>query len=424
MKRALGNWVTDERFWDREGELELFIEYLEAGANVLLTAPRRIGKTSLMREAAARVGDKFLCLQVDLQKCHNAADAVVQLSIAIYPHQNLWAKASKIFGELYSRITGTIDSIKVSELTIKLRGELSETDWQTQADKLLDVLATAEQPVIVFLDEVPILVNRILQGADYRITEQRRKDADAFMSWIREATIRHQGKIRLVVTGSIGFEPVLRAAELNATLNTFTPFSIGAWQPETAVSFLLKIATSYGLSLNETTAARMIQNLGYCIPHYVQVYFDNVYRACRLRHLNIISLELVDEVYKTQMLSVQGHVELSHLEERLKTVLGPELHPFALELLSEVAVVGVLTQETAAIISRGYCFNGRSQTEVLRQVLGILEHDLYIVKSTDSQEYRPVSKLVSDWWKARFAFTYVPALERKGLRDASASAEI
>ncbi|MGD0227050.1 MAG: hypothetical protein ABSF71_32385 [Terriglobia bacterium] len=46
MKRALGNWVVGDRFWDREQELKLFMEYLEAGANVLLIAPRRIGKTS------------------------------------------------------------------------------------------------------------------------------------------------------------------------------------------------------------------------------------------------------------------------------------------------------------------------------------------------------------------------------------------
>lgn len=413
MKRALGNWVTGERFWDRDVELELFIEYLDAGANILLTAPRRIGKTSLMRESAARIKDRFVCLQVDLQKAHTAADAVVQLSIATYPFQSLWAKTSMIFGEFYSRITGAIDSVKLSELTIKLRGELSETDWQSHADKLLDVLASSEVPVIVFLDEVPILINRILQGSDYTITEQRREETDKFMSWLRHATTKHQGRLRFVVTGSIGFEPVLRAAELNATLNTFTSFPLGAWNPDVAVGFLLAISAEYGLEMNETHARRMIGNLGYCIPHYVQVYFDNLYRTCRLRGDTKVDNELVDAVYRTRMLSVQGHVELSHLEERLKFVVGPELHPFALELLSEVAIVGVLTQEAAAIICRGYSFKERTTISVLRDILNILEHDLYIAKVPDKEEYRPVSKLVSDWWKARFGFTYVPALNRK-----------
>ena len=58
------------------------------------------------------------------------------------------------------------------------------------------------------------------------------------------------------------------------------------------------------------------------------------------------------------MLSIQGHAQLSHLEERLKMVLGPELHPFALELLTEVATVGMITPESADIISSGYSIEG------------------------------------------------------------------
>ena len=78
------------------------------------------------------------------------------------------------------------------------------------------------------------------------------------------------------------------------------------------------------------------------------------------------------------MLSIQGHAQLSHLEERLKMVLGPELHPFALELLTEVATVGMITPESADIISSGYSIEGRPTREVLREILGILEHDEYI----------------------------------------------
>jgi hypothetical protein len=100
VKRALGNWVTGDNFWDREAELDLFIEYLSAGANLLLTAPRRIGKTSLMHEAAVRMGGEFICLEVDLQKAHSPADAIVALSVQTRPHLPIWNKTKRIFGEL------------------------------------------------------------------------------------------------------------------------------------------------------------------------------------------------------------------------------------------------------------------------------------------------------------------------------------
>ena len=52
------------------------------------------------------------------------------------------------------------------------------------------------------------------------------------------------------------------------------------------------------------------------------------------------------------MLSIHGHAELTHYEERLKLVLGEEIFPMALELLTETAVAGQLTPETASMISR------------------------------------------------------------------------
>ena len=35
LRRAHGNWVSGDRFWDREEELELLAEYLEEGAHLL-----------------------------------------------------------------------------------------------------------------------------------------------------------------------------------------------------------------------------------------------------------------------------------------------------------------------------------------------------------------------------------------------------
>jgi len=78
-----------------------------------------------------------------------------------------------------------------------------------------------------------------------------------------------------------------------------------------------------------------------------------------------------------------------------------------------VATVGMITPETADIISSSYSIEGRPNREVLREILGILEHDGYIQRDPHG-DYRPVSKLVNDWWKARFAFGYTPASERRG----------
>jgi len=223
LKRATGNWVVGDQFWDREVELSLFIERLMEGAHLLLTAPRRIGKTSLLKEAARRLEGRFLCLYVDLQKAESASDAVVELSMAAQDYKPAWDRVLSVFQHV---LKDTVEAVKIKDLSITLRGGLTADNWQSKGDQIFEVLADQSQPVALFFDEVAILANRLLRGSDYTITNQRRQEVDAFLSWLRANCIRHQGKIRLVVTGSIGLEPLVRQAGLSATLNTFTPFHL------------------------------------------------------------------------------------------------------------------------------------------------------------------------------------------------------
>ena len=282
-------------------------------------------------------------------------------------------------------------------------------DWHVKGDRLLEILAGNEKPVVLLIDEVPILVNRLLKGYDYVITPERREAADGFLSWLRSNSIQHQGRIRMVITGSIGLEPLVHQAGLSGTLNTFAPFDLGPWRRETAGGCLRALANGYELALQPEVVEEMLERLGMCIPGHVQMFFDHVYQAARLRRLGEVSRDLVAEVYNQSMLGIRGHVELSHLEERLKTVLGPKLNLLAIDLLTEAAVTGSLAPEAAAGLAQEHF--GEQWTERLREVLGILEHDGYLGKANGA--YLFLSRLVKDWWKARFEFAYVPISQRR-----------
>ena len=55
IEKAGGNWVDGHRFFDREVEVEALSERIRDGAHTLLTAQRRMGKTSLVRETLRRL---------------------------------------------------------------------------------------------------------------------------------------------------------------------------------------------------------------------------------------------------------------------------------------------------------------------------------------------------------------------------------
>jgi hypothetical protein len=402
LKQGLGNWVDGDRFFDREREMALFRDYLLDRTSLLLVAPRRIGKTSFMREAGRQLGDEIIALHVDLQQAASAEEAIVELGLACRPHTSIWSKAAGAFGELLAKL----ETIKVSDLSVSLRSSLNSDNWQQKGDELMNVLAgaasTAKRPVVIFLDEVPILVNRILKSSDSDVAD-RKQAADRFMSWLRDNALRHKNNIVLVVTGSIGLEPVLRSAGLSGTLNAFHPFELAPWKDDIAKACLLALASEKKFPLADAVAEYMVQKLGCSIPHHVQMYFDHVRTTYIVEDREgPVTTEMAEEVYQGKMTGLRGHADLMHMEERLRLVLPDSLFDLALTLLTQTAVVGRLTAQASTVIASDL----KAQRGELLDTLAILEHDGYLRGEGDDRVY--ISHLVRDWWRKRFGHGYTP----------------
>jgi hypothetical protein len=400
LGRGYGNWVSGDQFYDRKTELELFAELVRQGTNLLVVAPRRIGKTSLLRESERRLQSEYLCLQIDLQKASSPSDAILEIVLATRPHLPTWSRFVGLFSNLLDQIAGRVQSLKKSDVTVALRAGINPGNWQSKGDRLLDLLSQQEMPVIIFMDELPILVAKILKGPDFKITPERRETAESLMSWIRSSSIRYQGKIRFVIAGSIGLRPILQQAGLNATLNNFQAFRLGPWSREIAVGFIKDIASENDLVLDDEVPAHMADLLGTCIPHYVRMFFENVYRAAKVDGIKSASVLTVEEVYKNDMLGIHGRVELSHFEERLR-LLGPEFHLIAMEFLTQAAVEGELSLPTAEGLASEHAVEDKNSATLSREVLGILEYDGYL-KETAPSLYTFDSKLIGDWWRSSY----------------------
>ena len=414
LRKAGGNWVAGDRFFDREVEVEALMERVEDGTHTLVTAQRRMGKTSLVRELLRRLDDQgdFETVFIDLEGASKAADAVVEIAAASLHAQGLWTRVKSWARKSSTAAVDRLDEVGVSEFKIKLRAGIDAGRWRTQGDALFASLAASEKPVVLAIDELPILVNRLLKGHDYEITPERRRDTDSFLSWLRKNAQAHGGRIRLVVSGSVGLEPILEQAELSAHANVFAPFELRPWDEETSVACLGELAESYDLRIPERVRQLMFRRLRCGIPHHVQQFFDKLHEHLRRHGRSEASLDDVDTVYSQDMLGVRGQVYLEHYQSRLRMVLGDDGYQDALEMLTEAAVAdGRLTDDS---IRRYETYRSVLSTESatrIRDVLHVLEHDGYLARHDDG--YRFVSGLVEDWWRARNARGFVPFSDRQ-----------
>ncbi|MBE9566634.1 MAG: ATP-binding protein, partial [Proteobacteria bacterium] len=304
----------EERFWDREADLKLLTERLDEGNHVRLVAQRRMGKTSLLREVSRRLSNRYACLFVDVQKHESPAEVIAAMGGATRQYAGLWQQTKATFGNIVKAAGDKIDSLQVSEVTVHLRAGMAGDDWRAKGDALFEALAQVEGGVVLMLDEVPILVNRMMKGEDHEIEPEGRRQAELFLSWLRENALRHTGRVRLVVSGSIGLTPVLHRAGLSATANYLIPFELPPWGKDTAVAFLRALAEDYGLNLSPETCDYMVERIGCCIPHHLQMYFFLAETYCRRNDKAEFSQADAEEVYLHDMLGPRGNTELVHYE--------------------------------------------------------------------------------------------------------------
>ncbi len=255
------------------------------------------------------------------------------------------------------------------------------------------------------------MVNRMLKDEDYKITPERKGQVDQFMSWLRKNSIKHQGKIHIVISGSIGLEPVLRQANLSTTINNFVPFELKAWDEITAKECLAALANEYGIKFEEGATSKIAEKLGLCIPHHVQMFFGHIYERCKRRSNMVCTIKDVEEVYDSEMLGVRGHAELTHYEEKLERVLGIELSKFAFDMLTEAAIVGRLDKLAIIAFQKEYAQSVTDVAESQKEILQVLEHDGYLKKSREGFVFE--SRLLQDWWKNRHEAFFTSVLKRR-----------
>lgn len=411
---VVGNPVTGGDFFDRVHELRELEQLIREGACILVTAPRRIGKTSLLLEARERLADSYAFLFVDVQSCTSEADCILKLAMEARDHRALGHKVLDAFRNVLGGTLSRIEEVGAVQLKIKLREGLI-ADWRAKADEIVDRLAEATEPVVVWFDELPVVVSVLLFGEDGELTPQRVDRARVFLSWLREATIRHRRKVCFVVSGSVGLEPLLARAGISETMTTFTPLPIGPWERETALAFIHDRSRRMGVEIDQDAANLLIDKLAYCIPHHVALFMHFIRRDGARRGQATCSRIDVERIYTRDMLSVHGHVDLATYEDRLKRVVPPETLRIALELLTEAAIVGRLSPQAARLIVEAHAPEGRESGATLRFLLGVFDHDGYLRRS--GADYVFVSLLLRDWWRNRFGFGYEPALQRKASHE-------
>ena len=406
MRSSTGRWVSGGDFFDRESELRVLETRIRDGNHVLLTGQRRMGKTSIARELGCRLeteGWVFLFADVEGATC--AEDAIADIARAVHPVRPIMSRVARA-GTAMKRLFGSVEEIGAHEFRVKFRADLNAGNWRHQGEQLLRACAGQDKPVLLVIDELPIFLKRVLRGEDgvHRV--------DEFLSWLRGVLqALGGGSPVLIVSGSIGLAPLVKRLGIPDRINHLEPFRLGPWDRDTSVECFQRLAESCGLRVEDGVANAVYDALGVGIPHHVQSFFARLRDHATMQDRDQVVVQDVGEVYRTELLGPSGQNDLVHYETRLKEALEDESHTIAMEILAEAATRDVFTSSARRSLEKLYSPVVDDAPGRIADTLEILMHDGYLEVGEDGHRFP--SRLLKDWWSARFRDHHRPLEGRR-----------
>ncbi len=388
-RNTCGPPVREADFVGREAEIVRISADLERH-HLLLAAPRRVGKTSMMYNLQRNGPRRFgwtAAAYYSAEADRDEIELVSGLLATLAETPGCDAVAARLREARFRAVVDRVSKVSASVLSVELRHAAGGA-WQELAAALADGLAGLPPgtTTVVMVDELPVFLARLIQADRAR--------AEAFLAWfrkLRQGSPTRDQPLRWLVAGSIGLAPLAARERLSHLINDLHPSRIDALDPESARMLLDGLAKSHRLDLSDDEREALLARLGWPLPYFIQL------AVAELRGLPG-GPNRVDQVFE-RLCSVAHAKSFAPWWERLETELGRAGARAAETVLDACATdptgahVDLLRELAAGIWTDDERENRR------RALLDSLEHDGYLLPREGRWRFR--SPLLREVWLAR-----------------------
>lgn len=252
----------------RDVELAALWREFQFDKNILMLAPRRIGKTVLLNElkdTAAKAGFSAVLIDVEGYTDEKAFFRDCCLSI-----QSELSTGSNLMNQFSRRLSSLVNGS--DDLGADWKDLLARTNWEVFADQLLSSLNEQEdgKQWLLLIDELPIFVSALeqMQGAGAM---------SRFLHWLRAMRQKYKN-IRWLYTGSVGLDAVARRGNVEGALNDLQTYTLPPFGKETAFEFMDFIATKRSATISVAAKQIVVERLGWLSPYYIERIIES---ACQ-----------------------------------------------------------------------------------------------------------------------------------------------
>jgi AAA+ ATPase superfamily predicted ATPase len=363
-----------------------------AGQSVLLTAERRMGKTTVVKQMVKESNPMVYSIYRDLEKVVSPAEFVSNIltDISGYQKGTKWIEA--LFGKFTKSFAGWQigNIVKIPETSIDRWKEILENAIEYLMSHPLSVDDWEDgqkgKQMIFFWDELPMMLDNFLKRENGALVAMEVLDT-------LRALRQTYPQLRMVYTGSIGLHHVVNklkdAGYNNAPTNDMYTCDLQPLELDDAIKLAQRLLEGENLATTDRAAvAKEISQQVDRFPFYIH---HSILKLKSLRQQ--ISPSLVqDEISKA--LCEPNPWDMNHYQDRIRTYYRDGSDRIALAILDTLAMAtsGLSLEE---IRDRNLPIQ---DTEVLRTVLKLLRQDGYLIMNVD-KTYSFRYGLIQRYWQ-------------------------
>ena len=375
MRASPGGQLAPQDVVGRDELIARLWQILET-QSVVLSAERRMGKTSIVRKMEADPPDGVIAIYHDLEPIRHPLEFV---EVVFHDVEGYLSKKNRLANHARQVLT-QLEGAEIKGI-VKFPSAVAP-HWKSLLAGTMEDLVEQQQgaDLVFFWDELPLMLYNIKKDHSEAL-------ASELLDTLRALRQTHPA-LRMVYTGSIGLHHVLTGLRaggyVNDPTNDMLHEDVPPLAPDAARSLAENLIAGERLRCADpatvaATIATQVDNIPFFIHHVVRRLTAQVSAA--------IDPATVADVVNNTLVDPQDAWHLAYYRERLDQYYAAELRPIALGLL-DILAAEAAPMPFQQVNNRLLSQMAVHDSEQVRDVLILLQRDHYLVQDPSSRRYR------------------------------------
>ncbi|MBC7774145.1 MAG: hypothetical protein H7246_01800 [Phycisphaerae bacterium] len=380
-KIIIGPIATGDYYYPRPQIEANLWEETRKGSHVLLAAPRRVGKTSVMLAMQQNCPADTRCVFKNIESVKSETEFYQSFF-------DLLVRCLDKFGKGMSWLNGFFKGIHIEEITLEgvKFGEKKALNYAEEIESLLPKIAEQKLKIVILLDELPEVLNGLYKS-------NRSNEASAILSrlrqWRQNPDIRQH--FSLVLAGSVGLHHIVKIIEgRTSVINDFGIVPFEALTPVQAADYIAWATKDASVQYDQILLQHLLSKINYFIPYFLSLMLNEINVAARKNNAPNISKQSIDAAFDT---IVKNSDHFKDWKNRLTEYFSAEDAGFMNETLIYIAHKDSINPRQLYDLAFRH-----SKKDAYMELVRGLEHDGYITELNGDFVF--VSPFLQAFWKA------------------------